>query len=380
VVTQLSWFGLLTTQYLHDVNTAEFKPLPREIEMWVDARVRPDMKYRSLAAVNIQFGATKLVLERIVLLNVSSLYADIMLFSSAPPLPFDLFTRSWDMINQQAMFERDGREVTLHELWSEAISEIIPKSSEIHYEGASFGPVAIVERRKNQIEDELEDEVDTSNSLKTHGVHRNDTVYVGRNSLIVLTDDNQGVLTGSAWGYVLLAGVFSRNRLISNQIIRRASEVSREITRHGLRRPAEHILMRSAEIQQFGIESRAWTQGASYLGNPHLVGIFNKAGGLATLGEVERENQLAALEGLDRFTAGLSGAVSARSQRRLNTVGFVVAILSLLLTGINVTYFANARWRPRVWVFETWTLTLLTVSAALGLTLWFSKRAKVWRD
>jgi hypothetical protein len=377
VVTGLNWFGLLRTYSLHQVNSELFQPLPPEIEIWVDARVRNEMKHKQLSPIQITFRAKEFQFERVILVNVTSGYADVLIYSNSRSLPVDLFLSTWGFINEEVKFNFQGQEVSLHSLWNDAIREVIGAADPRSLEGAAFGCIALMRRTYDEsvgdFDEEFDDEISISDSLRLTGIKREEMVHIERNSLVVLTQPLENYRDESPWGYILLAGLFSRNRLISDQIIRRATEVSNEINQKSKRRVAEVVLAQSAQVQQFGIQSRAWTQGASYLGNPHLVSIFNKVGGLATLGEMERENQKSALEGLDRFANGLSGAMTARSQRRLNSVGFVVAIFSLLLSGINVTYLATAKTDPRMWVFGTWAFTLLFIIGSLSFTVWISR-------
>lgn len=376
MAADLNWFGLLRTYSFRTVDNDLFQPLPPEIEVWVDTRVRQQMRFKQLLPIQVTFGATELELQRAILLNTSSRYADVLLYSNASRLPVDLFLNTWNFINNEAFFNYQDNVTPLRRLWDDAVREVVNEADVPFLEGTAFGSISLSNNGANEdeFEGDLQNEIHISDSLNLTGVHHGETVSIERNSLIILANQLENERAQSPWGYVLLAGLFSRNRLISDQIINRATEVSSEINDQASRRTAEHVLRRSAEVQQFGIQSRAWAQGASYLGNPHLVAIFNKAGGLAALGELERENQLAALEGLDRFANGLSGAMTARSQRRLNSVGFAVAILSLLLSGINVTYLATAKSEPRMWVFGTWVLTLFFISGSLTFTVWFSRR------
>lgn len=386
MATRLKWFGMLRTYSFNAVDARSFEPLPAEVETWVDSRVRGIMRFKHLSPVDISFKGSPFECHRAVLVNISSGYADVLLYSNSPGLPVALLLNSWNLINHSESFERRGRQVSLQELWDDVVDEVLGTGAATLLERSAFGSISLVGRdpepelgyveAENDVEADIDEELNLSDSLKLSGVNLGEVVCIERNSLTVLHEQPDDVVTEAPWGYVLLAGLFARSRLIADQIMRRATEVSSEINRTDRRRLAEDVLTQAAKVQQFGIQSRSWIQGASYLGNPHLVAIFNRAEGLASLGEVEHQNQSAALEGLDRFANGLSSAFTARSQRRLNSVGFVVAILSLLLSGINVTYLEQAKPEPRLWVFGTWLITLGFLSGALAFSVWF---ASEWR-
>jgi hypothetical protein len=367
----LRWIGYLRTAYLPTMDSSQWDVPPAVILDCVDTRSRSDLRFRILGEVPLQYLDRNLAFEVVALANSSSHYVDFVAWSSGADLPRSLADDTWSFITHDRLFERGHREFSLHDLWDVGLVAAAGHTPDA-VQATGFGSVAIFSGS------EAENGEPSTHGWAPHavfgrGIDPSDRVLIERNSIVVRSPHLENEEPIAPWGYVVLAGLFSRNRLISDQIVRRATQVASEISQRPRGKTTETILSQSADVQRMGIESRRWTQGASYLGHPELVHLFNTASHLAGLGELERENQLTALEGLDRFATSLSAAITARSQRRLNSVGFVVANLSLMLSGVNMIFFAVNSGSPRQWVFVTWLIIVAVMLAALTATVWFAR-------
>jgi hypothetical protein len=371
----LIWYGLVRTYHLGELaRSRAFTQLTPEISRWADRRARDDMGMCIVAPIDATFRTHELRFERVLIANTVSGYVDVVLHSSSPDLPVALLESNWELLTEEEELTSLGEPVTVQQLWDRTVLDFDATISVDTLPKTLFGSVAFMRPeayRVTQIEGEP---ADVRVALRHRGIAKGEIVHLERNSLLVetLIDDP---LADRQWGYALLAGLCSRSRLISDEIVKRSSALVKAINGESGRWSAEPILTKAAEIQQFGIESRAWSQAASYLGNPCLVRIFNNASEDAALGAVDRENQMAALEGLDRFASGLSGAAIARSQRRLNTVGFIVALISVLMASINVVFLVNASSHQREDVYLSAALIIVAIGSALAATLLWRRRS-----
>ena len=366
---QLAWIGFVRAFHDPTLTFDGWREPPAEVAQWIDSRARPSIRWMSSGTEAVVVNGQAVTFTFTAVANLVTNYVEVTCSASGPVLPNSLADDTWRLITGEVRFSQDGKALSLHDLWSLAAERFgLRQVSSIP--GTAFGSVAVV---SGYGPDNESDDTRAGHHLWSRGVINHHDVLIERNRITVFVSENSSVVESNPWGYVLLAGLFARVRLVSDETVGQVRSIASDFNSRIKGKAAESLLERSAKTQGFALIARSWIQAASYLGHPELIYLFNTASHLAGLGTLERENQLASLEGLDRFATSLSASVSAHSQRRLNTVGFVVAVLSLLLSGVNMMFFATGSPISRQWVVLTWLAIGLTLTLVLIVSFTFAR-------
>jgi hypothetical protein len=380
----LEWMGFVRT-YECDTScflAARGQPLPVWLRRWIDARYlsaygeprgdeRLSFSFLSLPDKILALSDTpsdKLCFHRAVVLNPNATLADVLVWvaSDGDGLPERLHSRSWELLARQLPL-RDGAKdqppVFLPDLWDECISEALG-TDPTSWRKTAFGGVGIFAVGPGQ-DDPLR-RVGAEGSFSTLvGVHPDHRVILERNRLTVAVQDRTQ-LDRVAGGYLLLGALCGRSRHVAWTLMWDIGTLAVRCQPPALDLRAADVLQEAAELQRRGVLARRELRAMDYLGDPRLIALYDRAAAVGALGEYDRRGLDDALGGLDRLVNSIFAVATERSQRRLNQVGFVLALVSLLLTATGLGQLVGAPPDQRQWVFLAWACISLGVVLVLA--------------
>jgi hypothetical protein len=379
----LEWMGFVRT-YECDTScflAARGQRVPEWLRRWIDARYlnaygRPQgderlafsfltLPDRTLALSNAP--ADKLCLHRGVILNPNATLADVILWatSDGDGLPERLHGRSWELLASQAPLRESDKgqaAVFLPELWDECIGEALG-SDPAAWRKTAFGGVGIFSAGPE--DDDPLRAIGAEGSFSTlAGVQPDHRVVLERNRLtVVLSDPSE--LERIVGGYLLLGTLCGRSRHVAWTLMWDIATLAARCQLPAVDISAADVLKEAAELQRRGVLARRELRAMDYLGDPRLIALYDRAASVGALGEYDRRGLDDALGGLDRLVNSIFAVATERSQRRLNQVGFVLALVSLLLAATGLGQFVGAPDDQRRWVFLAWAC----ISAGVVLVL-----------
>jgi hypothetical protein len=354
---RLEWVGFVRSYLCEPACEATEleEPPPVELIKWVDARYRPHLGYVRLPEVTVEAFGSEFTLGRHLLLHRASPVVDVVLTCEDGALPRDLYDESWRFITGEVAFGTSDGVRRLEDLWDDAAREVLHERADYENGKTAFGCVAIF-AGPEQSEVALDN---TDDRVRSTGIEAHHSVMLERNRLMAIVHqghDSSVAARDSAWGYVLLATVCVHSRHFASHIlesIRRVAELSFED------RLPEDVLNEAAAVQKTALVTRPLSHATNYLGHPALVGLFDESATIAALGQRDRDHLDAALDGLDKLVNGIAAAATARSQRRLNAIGFILALMGVLIGATNIVVIVRGRTSDNLWIFATWAVVLI---------------------
>lgn len=371
----LGWIGFVRTYTCQPItNHSELEEeAPEGLRIWVDSRYRSRLAYFRLPVVRATLLDTEITLERHVLGHRSSPVIDVVLTCEGEDLPHELFDEYWRLMSGEISFAAGDHTCELQDLWDDAARMVIDDGLAATGGRTAFGCVALFTAANR-----VERPEDADAVVGTVGVQDGHAVWLERNRLkvIIRADDEAAAeLRRCAWGYVLLATVCVHARHIAEHILDAIHEVAERCAPPLAASRAEDVLDQAAAIQRTAVLTRPLSHATNYLGHPALVGAFEDSALTAALGQGDREHLDAALDGLDKLVNGISASAATRSQRRLNAVGFVLALLGVLIGSTNIVTMVRGRVVEDAWVFVAWGVVLVATGVTLIRTRPFRGRA-----
>jgi hypothetical protein len=380
----LEWMGFVRT-YECDTTcflAAQGQPLPAWLRRWIDARYlsaygeprdeqRLSFSFISLPDKPLDLSvasATRLCVHRGVVLNPNATLADVILWAAAKDdgLPERLHSHSWELLASQLPLcaDADEQPMFLPQLWDECISQALG-ADPTSWRKTAFGGVGIFSAGAPE-EDPLH-RIGAEGSFSTlMGVHPDHRVVLERNRVTVVLQDH-AELDRFVGGYLLLAALCGRSRHVAWTLMWDIATLAARCQLPAVGTQAAEVLQEAAEIQRRGVLARRELRAMDYLGDPRLIALYDRAAGVGALGEYDRRGLDDALGGLDRLVNSIFAVATERSQRRLNQVGFVLALVSLMLTATGLGQLVGAPADQRQWVFMAWAAICLGVVVVLGL-------------
>jgi hypothetical protein len=211
--------------------------------------------------------------------------------------------------------------------------------------------------------------------LAMEGLRADHRVWISGNAVGV-TMRKRADMLDTVGGYVLLASAGARARHLTSSLAQRVGQIAEDAIPLRGGRQAAAILRDAAIVQRDAVLARRDMRARAFLGHPRLVTLF-EAGSDRMLGAADREGLVLALEGLDRLVNSVFAVASEASSMRLNTVGFVLAVLSLFFGATQMAALATAGERPQRWVLVSWAASAaLLALVGAALLLWSAARAR----
>lgn len=364
--SRLEWAGFVRSYICEPfLEALELEvPPPPELTKWVDTRYRPRLAYVPLLPIVAEIFGTDLIVERHLLVHRSSPVIDVVLACEGPDLPPQLYEESWQFITGDILFKVDDQMCRLEDLWDDAARVLLNENVDRPDGKTAFGCVGLFSRPRHQ--SELTESVDDEDVVSDAGIVESHSVILERNRLQVVIPEMptaERSARESAWGYTLLATVCVHSRHFASHILDSIHKVA--ANGPGTNRRPEDVLDDAAAVQRTALLTRPLSHATNYLGHPALVGLFDESASRAALGQRDREHLDAALDGLDKFVNGVAAAAATRSQRKLNAVGFVLALMGVLIGATDVVAIARGRAGDNLWIFSTWALVLIATGLAL---------------
>jgi hypothetical protein len=332
---------------------------------WINSRylVRPgSVAYYQLPSIPFELDDRQLRMSRSVLAYPSLAAADVMLTMSAPELPSELYDGDGRL--DPTMHPKDiaigsaGQKV--HELWNSVMTEIsgvAPGNWPYDPDGlrrTQFGLVCWSSKAPRDA------------ALHRGIVETDKLAFVGRFRMYVVSSDEFD--PKRFMGYVILAGLCSRTRMLTEEIRDEVAGLARRSVNNEAR--PSTLLQEAIDLQEHAIRMRQETSGQTFLGGDTLPLVFEDIRNTVTMGDVERQEFEQSLNGLQMLTEGLLQIYVERAGRRVSIFGLFFGGFSLLFGGVAVVELARA------WSEAEWTaLTAVTCAWILaGLAAYLLRR------
>lgn len=353
-------------------------PFPPHIDKWFDSRFRE----REVLAGRVSFYGLEslvgsmvipdadpipLILQRAVVDTPRLRLAEAIVWVDEPGvgLPSVVHDQYWNLLLGTTSFrfiDSDGvpETVALSVVWDRMITAFCG-CAPTGWRRTGFGSLDIfVEEPARAAEVAREAVTDSSTRpIAVAGHH----VVVDRNRCTVALPDevSQREIRG---GYLLLTALLGRSRHFSWTLLDDITALADDSAIDKGGSAATAVLARAADLQRRAVLARREMRASDHLGDPSLIAVFHRAASVA-VSDYERRTLDDCLEGLDRLGNGVFAVASDRAQQRLNQVGFVIALISVLLAAAGVTDLVSAPPEVSIWVYIVWIISLLALMSVV---------------
>jgi hypothetical protein len=355
---------------------------PPNVARWIDDRykaqyiqvsdqARDPVRFYLLPPVEVTIDMPgqlhRLKLNRAVVDSPHIDVCEAILWSDRSDQPDELHDQVWGMIVGKVQVQQEGvdEQRRLSALWDAAIDEVFG-ADPTQWRKTAFGglgvfvgaeaPVELARRYVNQWSSDV-----------MLGITDRHHVVVERNRCTVIVPDDEELAEVSG-GYLLLTALMGRSRHVSWTLHADVAQLAESTVVADVATRASGVLAEAAELQRRGVIARREMRAMDYLGDPGLISLFNLAAPVAAISEHDRRGLDDALEGLDRMVNGVFAVEADRAQRRLNQVGFGIALISVLLAAPGITDLIQASESDRSWVYLTGLLSIVAFALIVSLS------------
>jgi hypothetical protein len=336
----LKAIAYVRTYKLEGCPQREPAPIPHGMVEWINSRYRAQadrLRYYELAPETVGLEGHTLTVERAALVHPKLLAADVLLTVDGPALPWSLYGERTSVDPnahpKDIVLDDDGRRV--HHFWNAAVEELT---------GRSAGEWPYAEGlRRTQFGLVCWDHSEDVEAFPVHGVIDADRlVFDGRFRLRIRSTaplDGDGSIRFA--GYVVLATLCSRTRLLSEELRDQVADLARKNQTRAIL-PAQ-LLREALDLQGQAITVREQTSAQVFLGGDRLPLIFEDVRDSVTMGSVERQDLDFSLNGLQALAAGSFQSYVQGAAQKASTFALAFGFFSLIFGGIAVVELVRSQ-------------------------------------
>jgi hypothetical protein len=346
-------------------------PIPGEM-VGINSRYRAQtnrLQYYELAPQESKLEGRALNVRRAALFHPELLAADVLLTIDGPDLPWSLYGRRTrvdpNAHPKDIVLDDDGRRV--HEFWNAALHEVTGQpAGEWPYQKGL---------RRTQFGLVCWDHSTDVDAFPIHGVIDADRLdFDGRFRLRIRSTaplDDDGRIRFA--GYVILATLCSRTRLLSEGLRDQVADLAHKSQTHAIS-PAQ-LLDEALKLQGKAITVREQTSPQVFLGGDRLPLIFDRVRDNVTMGSVERQDLDFSLNGLQALAAGSFQSYVQNATETASRFALAFGFFSLIFGGIAVVELVRSQTQRERAAILAVIAAWIAILAGIAL-IWVWNRAR----